>query len=115
MKPDYDCNIDDLKFCYVIKENGINKFFELDIKLKNIFFPKEYKRIMSYIFNGFCILLLISIVAGECLFVQEFCRYTRMRNHLSIDARRIKDIFWGFGIILLMGLLFLIVIFVCHG
>jgi hypothetical protein len=106
IKLDHDCNFDDLKFCYVINDNGVNRFEECDIEIKNIFFSKTYKENLTRILNAFCVLLIICIIAGELLFILYF-----HEDKKDLNKNRIMTVIGIIALTFLLGLLFYFV----HG
>ncbi len=67
IKLDNNLNIDDLKFCYVVMDGGINKFEEYKIEVKKIFIHNAVKMSLLKILNLFVIFFIISIVSSEIL------------------------------------------------
>lgn len=79
IKLEHNCNLDDLRFCYcvedsIIENNNIKKnyrFEERNIKVRKIFIENKQKEILTFICNTFCILLIITIISGEILIIND--------------------------------------------
>ena len=67
IKQDHSLNIDDLKFCYVVNDSGINKFEECNIEVKNIFVDKSMRMNLLIFLNLSIVLLIIFISSSEIL------------------------------------------------
>ncbi len=110
IKLDNVCNYDDLKFCYIVENNNQNKFFELNIDLKKVFFSIEIKKLLLIILNIFSVLIFVFILIGGVLFRIDFFEYINSnRLKLSRQERKKNDIYWCLGILLLIILLTLLI------
>jgi len=117
-RPDIDFNYDDLKFCISYKDTITerkgndsvitvkNYFQEFGIEVRKTQFSDEYKANLIKILNVFCFLLLITLIAGETLFVVNFIDFrTKLRLKPTFEEKIKPMLFYVLGILLLIGIL----------